>query len=183
MEFASKLRTAMWTGDGGGELLDEEGATLFRDTLPRGKVGAEEGTLLVFSNYAAVHRVLRMEAKGGAGSRDFLAFFVFDQRTPLSRRDLGESDMQVRRAKRPGRWRRRMRIHARKNNRTARYRASQRCRRTTYVLCVAACSPSAFCSIRYPLSSLVCGRRLFNPTPFCSHICEGSNVLALFPPL
>ena len=114
MEFASKLRTAMWTGDGGGEVLDEEGATLFRDTLPRGKVGAEEGTLLVFSNYAAVHRVLRMEAKGGAGSRDFLAFFVFDQRTPLSRRDLGESDMQVRRAKRPGRWRRRMRIHARK---------------------------------------------------------------------
>jgi len=170
MEFASKHRTAMWTGDGGGEVLDEEGATLFRDTLPRGKVGAEEGTLLVFSNYAAVHRVLRMEAMGGAGSRDFLAFFVIDQRTPLSRRDLGESDMQVRRAKR-----------SEASRALAAKDANTREEKTTALLGTALLNvageqhtscvwppalPAPFVQFDTPfVHTHVCGRRLFNPTP------------------
>ena len=89
LEFCSKQRQALssWnhfqlfnaTGD-----LDD--AQALAATLPRCQVPITEGTLVCFSNYAAVHRVLRMEAAaagGGGGSRDFMAFFVIDQRHPL----------------------------------------------------------------------------------------------------
>lgn len=54
--------------------------------LPRCQVPVKEGTLVVFSNYQVVHRVLRMQARegeGGGGSRDFVAFFLVDQARPL----------------------------------------------------------------------------------------------------
>ena len=62
------------------------------DDLPNCKVKVKEGTLVVFSNYQLVHRVLKMcheKQDGGNGeatkmaSRDFLAFFVVDQKRPL----------------------------------------------------------------------------------------------------
>lgn len=46
-------------------------------------VPVTEGTMLVFSNYATVHRVLPMLAKTESGCRDFVAFFVIDQKCPL----------------------------------------------------------------------------------------------------
>jgi hypothetical protein len=62
------------------------------DGMARARVPIDKGTLVVFSNYQCLHRVLRMErvrgkkrggGGGGVGSRDFLAFFVIDQRHPL----------------------------------------------------------------------------------------------------
>ncbi len=53
------------------------------DELPRCKVPVSENTLLVFGNYAAVHRVLPMKSEGKSGSREFLAFFIIDQKAPL----------------------------------------------------------------------------------------------------
>ena len=60
---------------------------------PHGHVPVGEGSLVVFSNQQVVHRVLRMvhaEGEGGAtgddqglAGRDFVAFFVVDQRSPL----------------------------------------------------------------------------------------------------
>ena len=57
------------------------------------RVPIKEGTLVVFSNYQLIHRVLRMcypdDEEGdpmspdGLASKDFLAFFVVDQRDPL----------------------------------------------------------------------------------------------------
>lgn len=53
--------------------------------IPNCKVPIEQGTLLVFSNYQMVHRVLRMvsRAKGREASRDFMALFIVDQAKPL----------------------------------------------------------------------------------------------------
>jgi len=55
--------------------------------LPRSIIPVEEGSLVVLSNYSSVHRVLRMVREPGEedGCRDFLAFFVIDQRHPLQR--------------------------------------------------------------------------------------------------
>eukprot|EP01012_Entosiphon_sulcatum_P010824 TRINITY_DN16448_c0_g1_i5.p1 TRINITY_DN16448_c0_g1~~TRINITY_DN16448_c0_g1_i5.p1 ORF type:complete len:617 (+),score=66.50 TRINITY_DN16448_c0_g1_i5:22-1851(+) len=51
----------------------------------RRRVPIQTGTLVVFSNYQFVHRVLRMVHAGGEGLgyRDFVAFFIVDQRRPL----------------------------------------------------------------------------------------------------
>eukprot|EP01103_Thecamoeba_quadrilineata_P002055 TRINITY_DN1194_c0_g1_i2.p1 TRINITY_DN1194_c0_g1~~TRINITY_DN1194_c0_g1_i2.p1 ORF type:complete len:445 (+),score=87.64 TRINITY_DN1194_c0_g1_i2:656-1990(+) len=59
--------------------------------LPRCKVDVKEGSLIVFSNYQLVHRVLKMQINstgdkdnlGFAACRDFVAFFIVDQRVPL----------------------------------------------------------------------------------------------------
>ena len=84
LEFCSKQRQALWSGDGGGADASLENATELASSLPRCQVPVKEGTLVVFSNYAAVHRVLRIAAdRGDSGSRDFVAFFVIDQRHPL----------------------------------------------------------------------------------------------------
>ena len=83
LEFCSKQREALWSGDAGGELGTLEKTAELAAALPRCQVPVAEGMLVCFSNYAAVHRVLRMEARGGGGSRDFMAFFVIDQRHPL----------------------------------------------------------------------------------------------------
>lgn len=81
MEIASKQTSVIGFGDWGGNPTPEE----YLEQLPRAKVPIKEGTMLVFSNYAAVHRVLPMKCKPGGqvGYRDFLAFFVIDQRLPL----------------------------------------------------------------------------------------------------
>lgn len=53
--------------------------------VPRCIVPVEDGGLVVFSNYSSVYRVLRMVRNPGESntcSRDFLAFFVIDQRHP-----------------------------------------------------------------------------------------------------
>lgn len=66
--------------------------------LPRCIVPVETGTYVVFSNYTAVHRVLPAKAHGAAGSRDFLAFFVIDQKSPLPvPEDLGPLDTRLHR--------------------------------------------------------------------------------------
>ena len=83
LEFCSKQTQALWSGDAGGSHGELENAAELAGSLPRCQVPVQEGTLVCFSNYAAVHRVLRMEAKGGGGSRDFMAFFIIDQRHPL----------------------------------------------------------------------------------------------------
>ena len=83
LEFCSKQQHALWCGDAGGEYGTLENTAELASTLPRCRVPVREGTLVCFSNYAAVHRVLRIEAESGGGSRDFMAFFVIDQRHPL----------------------------------------------------------------------------------------------------
>ena len=82
----------------GDELLWREGGSTGAvgtapKQLPHGHVPVGEGSLVVFSNQQVVHRVLRMvhvESEGGAvgddqglAGRDFVAFFVVDQRSPL----------------------------------------------------------------------------------------------------
>lgn len=88
IEIASKIRSPVCMGDQSD--FTEENTRAIVNAIPRSKVPVSEGTLLVFGNYAAVHRVLPMQAVGGPGSRDFLAFFIIDQRAPLRmHRDLG----------------------------------------------------------------------------------------------
>jgi hypothetical protein len=56
----------------------------FLEELPHARVPMAEGTLVVFSNYQLVHRVLRMVNRSDkAASRDFLVLFIVDQRSPL----------------------------------------------------------------------------------------------------
>ena len=83
LEFCSKQTQALWCGDAGGAHGNVDNAAELAASLPRCQVPVREGTLVCFSNYAAVHRVLRMEAADGDGSRDFMAFFIIDQRHPL----------------------------------------------------------------------------------------------------
>jgi hypothetical protein len=115
LEFCSKQTQALWGGDGAGAFATSENAEELAASLPRCQVPIKEGTLVCFSNYAAVHRVLKMEAahgsgggssgggsggggggsgggssgssgggsSGGGGSREFMAFFIIDQRHPL----------------------------------------------------------------------------------------------------
>lgn len=82
LEFISRRTSGLWRGDAGGPLLSEAEVARVIGELPKGKVPIEEGTLVVFSNYQNIHRVLPMTSSA-AGSRDFLAFFVLDQAKPL----------------------------------------------------------------------------------------------------
>lgn len=89
IEIASKMPSVIHT-EFEDDDFSEAGMRETIGSIPRTKVPVSEGTLLVFGNYAAVHRVLPMKAVGGPGSRDFLAFFIIDQRSPLPmHRDLG----------------------------------------------------------------------------------------------
>jgi hypothetical protein len=58
--------------------------------IPYCRIPVKSGTLVVFSNYQMIHRVLRMTCNGvdsnspdGNASRDFLLFFIVDQCKPL----------------------------------------------------------------------------------------------------
>jgi hypothetical protein len=59
-------------------------------SLPHCRMPVKKGTLVVFSNYQSIHRVLKMTSNGedptspdGHTSRDFLLFFIVDQSKPL----------------------------------------------------------------------------------------------------
>jgi hypothetical protein len=69
--------------------------------IPYCRIPVKSGTLVVFSNYQMIHRVLRMTYDGvdsntpdGNASRDFLMFFIVDQCKPLisTKSDLTISD-------------------------------------------------------------------------------------------
>lgn len=100
LEFMARDSAARWTGDAGGPLFTPENTRTLIEGLPRCKVPVEEGTMVVFSNYSTVHRVLKILAeKGDGGSRDFVAFFVVDQRAPLATPDLGPIQERFQRRK------------------------------------------------------------------------------------
>lgn len=86
LEFASKHKPLLCDDDYCGDPkrhLNPAGVRNASRGLPRCIVPVETGTYVVFSNYAAVHRVLPAEAVAAGGSRDFLAFFVIDQKSSL----------------------------------------------------------------------------------------------------
>lgn len=75
--------------------LYAQGARKALQNRSRCIVPSESGSLVVFSNYASVHRILPIEALAEGGSRDFLALFVIDQKAPLATpRDLGPQEMR-----------------------------------------------------------------------------------------
>jgi len=66
--------------------MDAARAKKIVQNMGRAKINIEAGRLVVFSNYQVLHRVLRMETKkkkGHGGYRDFIGFFIIDQRHPL----------------------------------------------------------------------------------------------------
>lgn len=85
LEFISRkpLDEEIWLqGDSNG--FPKEALEEFIGELPRARVPMKEGTLVVFSNYQLVHRVLRMVNRSDqVASRDFLVLFLVDQRSPL----------------------------------------------------------------------------------------------------
>ena len=84
IEIASKTRKFRHQED-----FDFAEAKLLVEEIQRCKIPVEEGTLLAFGNYAAVHRFLATSCQCGGetsdecGSRDYLAFYIIDQRKPL----------------------------------------------------------------------------------------------------
>ena len=66
-------------------------------SLPHCKVEVEQGTMLVFSNYQVVHRVLKMiNETNSVLTREFLAFFVVDQTSPLqSSREISTKSIEL----------------------------------------------------------------------------------------
>eukprot|EP00658_Telonema_sp_P-2_P083161 TRINITY_DN8936_c0_g1_i1.p1 TRINITY_DN8936_c0_g1~~TRINITY_DN8936_c0_g1_i1.p1 ORF type:complete len:692 (+),score=126.16 TRINITY_DN8936_c0_g1_i1:138-2213(+) len=82
MEFADIGAEHTWNTDDGCPVQKEDMVAMMKDgslTVP-----VKTGTLVVFSNYQLVHRVLRMvNTSERPGSREFVALFVVDQRSPL----------------------------------------------------------------------------------------------------
>lgn len=71
-------------GDCDPDLFRKEELQEFIEETPHARVPMAEGTLVVFSNYQLVHRVLRMVNRSDkVASRDFLVLFLVDQRSPL----------------------------------------------------------------------------------------------------
>lgn len=94
LEFMDKRSQIFWLhGDCDPDNFSNEDAKKYITDNAYCKVPIKNGTLVVFSNYQFIHRVLQMcypstekgdpTAPGGFASRDFLAFFVVDQRSPL----------------------------------------------------------------------------------------------------
>jgi hypothetical protein len=88
LEFISRQprESEFWIGgDCSPDSFARAEATSLLDELPRCRVPMKQGTLIVFSNYQLVHRVLRMiNHSSTRASRDFLVLFLVDQRSPLS---------------------------------------------------------------------------------------------------
>ena len=93
LEFFSKKTQDFWIG---GDCSPDEFSLKDAKELVESnssRVPIKEGTLVVFSNYQLIHRVLRMcypegeegdpISPDGRASKDFLAYFVIDQRDPL----------------------------------------------------------------------------------------------------
>jgi hypothetical protein len=77
-------------GDLESESFSSEEAKEAVKSLPQCRIPVKAGTLVVFSNYQNIHRVLKMTCEGkddtspdGYASRDFLLFFIVDQSKPL----------------------------------------------------------------------------------------------------
>ena len=68
------------------ESMDAARAKKILKHMGQAKINIDAGRLVVFSNYQVLHRVLRMQTKkkrGHGGYRDFIGFFIIDQRHPL----------------------------------------------------------------------------------------------------
>lgn len=86
IEFASKesLQMGYYDYNGDYNLTTDENATRkAAKKFSKCIADTSEGSLLVFNNYACVHRVLPMFAGGDSGSMDFVSFFIIDQQHPL----------------------------------------------------------------------------------------------------
>jgi hypothetical protein len=92
LEFIDKqpIKDRIWF-DGGSEEVTIADAKAHVNNIPYCRIPVKTGTLVVFSNYQMVHRVLKMTCNGvdinspdGWASRDFLLFFVVDQSNPLA---------------------------------------------------------------------------------------------------
>jgi len=95
LEFMDRRSQLFWLhGDCDPDEFSNKDAKKYVQEKPHCRIPVKTGTLVVFSNYQFIHRVLRMhynenekgdqKAPGGLASRDFLAFFVVDQRSPLT---------------------------------------------------------------------------------------------------
>ena len=87
LEFISRQPrdSEFWIGgDCSPDAMSRKEVTSLLEELPRCRVPMKQGTLVVFSNYQLVHRVLRMvNHSATVASRDFLVLFLVDQRSPL----------------------------------------------------------------------------------------------------
>jgi tetratricopeptide (TPR) repeat protein len=93
LEFIDKrpIQDKLWlNGDCTPEDFTTEQAKAAVKTLPQCRIPVKKGTIVVFSNYQNIHRVLKMTCEGkdanspdGYASRDFLLFFIVDQGKPL----------------------------------------------------------------------------------------------------
>ena len=93
LEFMDKRsrKEEYWTmRDCDSEDFISSSAKNFYEEIPHCRIPIKTGTLVVFSNYQFIHRVLRMYSSGpdktspdGFSSRDFLLFFVVDQKSKL----------------------------------------------------------------------------------------------------
>jgi hypothetical protein len=93
LEFIDKrpIKDKLWLyGDCDSESFSSQEAKAAVKSLPQCRVPVRKGTLVVFSNYQNIHRVLKMTCEGkdptspdGYASRDFLLFFIVDQSKPL----------------------------------------------------------------------------------------------------
>ena len=90
LEFASRRpRERGFETDPGQDIWDGDNDIngFMEQEMPQCRVPVRSGSLVVFSNYQLVHRVLPMLGAAGAngGDRDFLAFFVVSPRLPIPR--------------------------------------------------------------------------------------------------
>jgi hypothetical protein len=93
LEFIDKrpIKDEVWLyGDCDSDHFSTSDANSSVKSLPQCRVPVKKGTLVVFSNYQNIHRVLKMTCEGkdptspdGYASRDFLLFFIVDQSKPL----------------------------------------------------------------------------------------------------
>ena len=93
LEFFDRrpLEREFWrSGDCTPTMMSSENARELLTKHPHCKVDVTEGTMVVFSNFQMVHRVLRTLNRTGEAeaTRDFVAFFVVDQREPLLSTDV-----------------------------------------------------------------------------------------------
>jgi hypothetical protein len=96
LEFVDKQGSVFGIcGDYPHDPFEQEDMKDFVESLPHCKVDVTEGTMIVFSNYQLVHRVLRMknESRFDVACRDFVALFILDQQHPLaSTKDMFSAD-------------------------------------------------------------------------------------------